>query len=192
MARTKEYEREIVLEKAAVVFWNKGYEASSMDELIKQTGLNSFSLYREFKNKHELFREAMEWYYRAVLLNMTAGLRANPGWEALRGFFNQFPPVLASKDFRGCMFMNSLVEKKLLGEKINSMVRDFCNELTDLFGTSIRSAQKEKKISKKKNPAELAEFLLVFLQGMMLYGRLQKSRDTVQGLVDSLFRDFVS
>jgi len=191
MARTKEYIREEVLEKAAGVFWGNGYEASSMGDLVKRTGLNTFSMYREFKNKQGLFRAAMEWYYDAVLRDMTSELRSQPGFDSLVIFLNKFPEILSSKNFRGCMFMNSLVEKKQLGKRINDRVRVFCDELIVLFRRNISEAQCERKIADDQNPERLAEVLLVFIQGLMLYGRLQKDRATVQSLVDSLIQSFI-
>ena len=57
MPRHKEFDREEVVLKAMMVFWNKGYEASSMQDLVDRMKINRFSLYETFKSKHELFLE---------------------------------------------------------------------------------------------------------------------------------------
>lgn len=62
MSRTKEFEVEDVLEKAMMVFWQKGYENSSMQDLLKAMGLNKGSLYASFHDKETLFKRTLDYY----------------------------------------------------------------------------------------------------------------------------------
>jgi TetR/AcrR family transcriptional repressor of nem operon len=60
MSRPKLYDRETVLEKATNLFWEKGFEASSLNELEARTGINKYSIYNEFGNKDKLFLACMD------------------------------------------------------------------------------------------------------------------------------------
>ena len=57
--RPRSYDREEVLERAMTLFWEKGFEGAHLGELVEVTGLNRFSLYKEFGGKEGLFRDAL-------------------------------------------------------------------------------------------------------------------------------------
>ena len=62
MPRSKEYIKEEVLEAATTLFWTKGFEGTSMNDLVEQTGLNKHSMYSEFGDKEGLFLACMDYY----------------------------------------------------------------------------------------------------------------------------------
>ena len=62
MARTKCFNRDEALEKAMQAFWAKGYEATSVQDLVDCMGINRGSLYDTFGDKHQLFLEALDQY----------------------------------------------------------------------------------------------------------------------------------
>jgi len=187
MARVKEYDRDKVLEKAALVFWRKGFKGTSITDLERTTGLNTFSMYREFGDKEGLFDAAMETYYHMVLMKMVDGLAREPGLAAIRSFLNAFPPIVASRDYTGCLFMNTLAEKESVNARALRRVREFCGELTGLLEKSIRQAQKKGEIDRHKDAAALSHFLLCVIQGMALYGRANRDETMIQKVLDTAF-----
>ena len=62
MNRPREYKKEDVLEAATGLFWAKGFEATSISELVELTGLNKHSMYREFGDKEGLFLASLDHY----------------------------------------------------------------------------------------------------------------------------------
>ena len=62
MARTKEFDRIEVLDRATDLFWEKGYESTSMQDLVETMGIGRASLYDTFGSKQELFAEVLERY----------------------------------------------------------------------------------------------------------------------------------
>ena len=62
MARHKEFDRDETLQKAMEVFWSRGYEAASIEDLVKHMGINRQSLYDTFGDKHRLYLLALDRY----------------------------------------------------------------------------------------------------------------------------------
>src|SRR5262249_34054524 len=75
MARPKGYDRDAALVAAPDLFWEQGYEATSISDLDQRTGLTRSSLYHEFGSKHELFEAALECYADRVIAQLLADLR---------------------------------------------------------------------------------------------------------------------
>ena len=67
MARHKEFEREVVLEKAMATFWRYGYEGTSVQTLVENMGINRGSIYDTFGDKRSLFLAAIQHYNEAVV-----------------------------------------------------------------------------------------------------------------------------
>lgn len=186
MARVKEYDRERVLAKAVQVFWRKGYESTSVQDLVASTGLNTFSMYREFGGKESFFLSSMEAYFHSVLEKMLTTLREKPGMEGIVEFLDSFPPLVAARDYSGCLFMNTLTEKATISRRILSRVEEFCAQLTGLLEESIRIAQRKGAVNPRKDAAVLANLVLCFVQGLTLYGRISTDEGTIRGMVESL------
>ena len=89
MARTKEFDRDDVVNKAINVFWSKGFEATSIQDLVDAMGINRGSIYDTFGDKAGLFEVAIYHYQidapsQRLLINADTG---NPR-EEIEGFFN--------------------------------------------------------------------------------------------------------
>src|SRR5689334_13287506 len=108
MARPRTYTREDVLKKATELFARKGYEGAHLQELVEVTGLNRFSLYKEFGGKEGLFRAALEAYL-GELAELDAQLRREPaGLANVRAFY---AALLAHEFPHGCLAVNTIREK---------------------------------------------------------------------------------
>lgn len=185
MARTKQYDREETLEKSFRVFWRKGFEGTSISDIEKATGLNTFSMYREFASKEGLFEAAMDSYYHSVLMKMVSRLKQKPGLDAIRDFFDAFPTIVSSKGYTGCLFMNTLAEKNLVKGKVIRKVADFCSELSSLLERSILAAQESGEVDSRKDAKTLANYLVCMIQGLTLYGRVGVDKKMVKGMLDT-------
>ena len=67
MARPKEFDRTQALDKAMHLFWQQGYEATSMQDLCNHMGINRGSLYDTYGNKHSLFLEGIQRYIAVII-----------------------------------------------------------------------------------------------------------------------------
>lgn len=78
MARTREFDEEKVLESAMELFWEKGYEATSLSDLTSRMGIQRPSIYSAFGDKKELFEAALRKYTMSHASRVRAQLQSNP------------------------------------------------------------------------------------------------------------------
>src|SRR5690348_5749857 len=87
MGRTKEFDRDQVLRKAMTVFWKKGYEATSIPDLLEAMGLSRSSLYETFQDKQSLYYEAIQHYKKLSQRKRDVLIAAPTAIEGIRQYF---------------------------------------------------------------------------------------------------------
>ncbi len=122
MSRPKQYDREIVLEKETLLFWEKGFEASSLIELEARTGINKYSIYNEFGNKDKLFLACMDNFLKNYC-QVSAILAKKPlGLKNIYSFFEYKMRVYKEEFGKGCMVFNSLSEEESISKEAKMKV----------------------------------------------------------------------
>ena len=117
VGRPREFDEDEVVERAVQLFWEQGYEGTSLDELLEATGMARQSLYRVFGNKHGLFLRALERYGDTRMRGAREALLANDSpREALLGLLDMWEQAATAEDFSGCLCMNSLTEFACQGD----------------------------------------------------------------------------
>ncbi len=112
MGRPKSYDREEILERAMLLFWRKGYEATSTADLEAGMGVNRYSLYAEFGSKHGLYQAALDRYLACVVPGFLGELYApDAGPEAIAAVLGRFADAAGKPGTeRGCMICNAATE----------------------------------------------------------------------------------
>ena len=188
MARQKDYDRHEVLAKAVDVFWQKGYKACSVTDLVKATGLNTASMYKEFGDKEGLFEESLVHYRQYVLSPRLNALKQDPTLKGIEAFLQSVIQGATSKRYRGCLMMNHLSQKHSISPRAEQLLSDFCSAMESLLETAFRNAQLEGDISKDKDPAILASFVTCTVHGLVLYGRYTHKKHPIPKLFDVIFQ----
>jgi AcrR family transcriptional regulator len=170
MGRHKTYERDDVLEKALILFWQKGFEGTHLKELVSVTGLNRFSLYKEFGSKDGLFEEALTLYMQQ-LGSLVDHLQEKPlGVGNIRRYFE----ALIDYKFRhGCFLVNTLSEKNVLRPGTISKVESFIRTGGDFFRENLEASQQRGELTTDTEVEELASFLVVYEIGLLTYAILE-------------------
>jgi AcrR family transcriptional regulator len=184
MPRQKEYDRHDVLEKAVDVFWQKGYKACSVSDVVNATGLNTASMYKEFGDKDGLFEEALEHYRDHVLSPRLNALEAEPNIKGIEGFVQTIINGASSRGYRGCLIMNHLSQKNSISPKAARTVSEFNAEAEGLLEVAFRNAQISGEISADRDPAVLASFVMCCVHGLVLYGRHPNKKAGIPKLRD--------
>lgn len=164
MARKKAYNEEEVIEKATELFWNKGFEMTSMRSLEQAMGINKFSIYSSFGSKQGVFLKSIKCYINkthAITDKLKTSLK---GTEAIKDFFYDFLEFSKNNNNgKGCLLTNTSGELGVDGDKeIMSEIYLFANNLKSIFIEKLKSdkSKDEKLIIKQAN------YLLIAKQGL--------------------------
>ncbi len=167
MARPKTYTRPEVLRRAADLFARKGYEGAHLAELVEVTGLNRFSLYKEFGGKEGLFQSALEAYLETLAAMDAILTRDPPGMANLREFYRA---QLAHEFPNGCLAINTIREKQVVPPQAFAMIEKFAASAEEGFRRNLAAGVKSGDLAKGTDVDALAKFLVAFNMGMISYG----------------------
>ncbi len=187
MSRPKEYDREEVLAKITELFWEKGFEATSINEIVARTGLNKHSLYNEFGDKEKLFLLCIDEYVNKSIKELGDILTKEPlGLSNIEAFFDNRVAYAASGTCKGCLLINSVTEKETLSEKINLKIISLLSNLNKVsFYNCLKAAQENDEISRDKNCEVLASYLTCFLFGLVNVGKNETRKSELRKIADA-------
>ncbi|MBC76044.1 MAG: hypothetical protein CME64_08500 [Halobacteriovoraceae bacterium] len=184
MSRTPDFDRDEIIGKAMEVFWNKGYENTSMRDLMDATGLLKGSLYNTFGSKEKLFMLCLEKY--SVYSRGLFYKKGDPK-EYLVKFFKRLVDEGVKKDFtKGCLIMNSCLEfmgKNALGEKASDM----------FAATELNLANVAKAIAEENSSLEVDKVktnLISAAFSIREISKFRKDRKFLKQIANNALRDF--
>ena len=171
MARPKAFNPDEALDKAMHVFWHKGYEATSMEDLLSAMDLNRGSLYDTFGDKRELFLKAMDRYCTGGGLGSRVSILHQPGpaLPLIRQFINAMLEFgLSDPQRRGCLITNTVMELAPHEKDIARKVAGRLQMAEEAFFTLLSRAKQEGELAKEKDPRALARVLVTMMQGTIV------------------------
>ncbi|EHR53094.1 transcriptional regulator [Saccharomonospora marina XMU15] len=173
MARTKEFDPDTVLQRALELFWERGYEATSMADLVEHLGVARASIYATFGGKRELYLKALDRYLRAQDPGVVERLsQPGPVLPAVRALVESYvADSLSDERHRGCMVVNAAVELAPRDRQVARGVQTSWDTLETALVSALMRARSQGEISGEQDPRALARFLLVMLQGIRVLGR---------------------
>ena len=185
MSRPRQYDREKVLEKITDLFWERGFVATSMNEVVARTGLNKHSLYNEFGDKEGLFLLCIDQYVNKSIKVLSEILTKKPlGLGNIETFFDNRVNYAASENCKGCLLVNSVTEIEVLSEEINRKVKSLLSYFNVSFYNCLKAAQDNNEISKDKDCKALSGYLACFTFGLSNVGRNETKRRELRKILD--------
>ena len=173
MARTKEFDVNKALEKAIEIFWHKGYNGTSAQDLVTHLGLSRSSLYDTFGDKQQLFAQSLRLYQEGSKNQLVQLFEGSDNIKVtLHAIFDQ--AVRESLDDRitkGCFMVNASIELALHDPEIANIVKRNGQSMEELFSTVIRKGQDLGQISKKIDARVIARFVLNTYSGIRVLAR---------------------
>lgn len=169
----KSFDEDAVVEKAMKVFWEKGYEATSINDLIKGTGIGRGSLYNAFGGKQSLFHQALLKYHsenhRATLAKLEA---LDDPLKAIHGLFDAVTrQTIADKEKKGCFLINTTLELWAHDAKTRALIKQGHDETIAFFRRCIEVGQARKEIPPSVDPLATAKVLLSLMIALRVLGR---------------------
>ena len=194
MPRVKQFDREEVLEKAMELFWQKGFHATSIRDLVEYCGINRASMYDTFGGKDEIFLQALNRYHREShhhLHQLGANLEQKPVQQFLSDFlFKKIQIIRKDPDSKGCFMVNSTTELASQSESIHKVVHSSMCQMRSFFKDVIELAQRNGEISAQRTSSSLALHLFTFISGLEVVGKIEKEdlEKLIQSELDLIFQ----
>lgn len=172
MARPQEFDTAEALYKAMDVFWRKGYEATSLADLLDATGLSKSSLYATFGGKREFFLAAFDAYRQGRAAEMHRILGHGPARQAIERFFRTlFADVATPGPLRGCMSINQAVEMAPQDASIRERVIGDLQYIQAALTQEVERGRADGSIAATRDPAELGRLLVLGFPGLQVMAR---------------------
>jgi TetR/AcrR family transcriptional repressor of nem operon len=185
MARTKDFDEEEVLNKAVNIFWLKGYNATSMQDLVDGLGISRSSLYDTYGDKHTLYMKALESYQClnsekfASIIN--SGKSAKEAVKSLLEFV--VDSLLNDKSKKGCFMVNAEVEVALHDKEVGGMVQKNDEQLEDSFYFVIKKAQESGELHNQQDARALARFMFNTVKGIQVTAKSTCDRKVFDDII---------
>jgi TetR/AcrR family transcriptional repressor of nem operon len=185
MARTKDFDETEVLAKAIKVFWQKGYNGTSMQDLVDGLGISRSSLYDTFGDKHQLYLKALQSYRQTETAKVEQFLnRSVPAKEAIRQLMDgTIQEMICDKQRKGCFLINSAVETAPHDKETNAIICQNERQLENAFYEVIKRGQSNGEISRKQDPRALARFLFNTIVGIRVTGKSATDKSAFEDIV---------
>ncbi|MGV3756046.1 MAG: TetR/AcrR family transcriptional regulator [Verrucomicrobiota bacterium] len=185
IGRPCEFDPAAALNAAMQVFWAHGYEATSLDDLLRAMGIAKSSFYQAFGSKSELFQRCLTHYRDKSAKMLSDSLEEAPsGLEFIRGIFEGVADGTKNEFGRaGCLVMNTATEFAQRDTAIARLVNDAFKRFEEVFLRAIKRAQQEGAISQRADADSLALFLTTNLGGLKAMARAGAAPDQIRRVV---------
>jgi len=185
MPRTKDFDENEVLAKAVRLFWHKGYNGTSMEDLVDFLDISRSSLYRAFTDKHTLFKKALYSYQQFSFAQVreviddtvTAKKNIRNLMEFIAG------QMLRDKQQKGCFSVNTEVELAPHDREIKQMVILNDRQTEDLFYKVVKKGQETGEIKKDPDARMRARFIFNAVQGMRVTVKSTSDKTIFDGII---------
>ncbi|GAA3438572.1 TetR/AcrR family transcriptional regulator [Kutzneria kofuensis] len=186
MVRHKEFDPDEAVADAMALFWERGYEATSVQDLVERTGVGRRSMYDTFGDKHSLYLRALDRY-----IGMTEdGFRrsaasAADGLSAIRALF---AAILESddKDLRGCLIVNSSTELGPTDDDAAERLRRHLDVSREALDAQVRRGQRDGSVTDRIDPGTLTAVAFNAWLGIRVAVRARTPRDQIIHDVEQL------
>jgi TetR/AcrR family transcriptional repressor of nem operon len=186
----KQFDADEVLDKAMQVFWNRGYEATSMQDLVDRTGINRGSLYATYRDKHALFLAALRRYADTIHFKRLTDLEARFGpRETIRQLFLAYTSEPSQKSGnRGCFLTNTALELAAHDREAGTIVAQAQKRTEEFLARLVKKGKAEGEVAPDVKPMETAAALLASLIGLSVLTRSRPEPALLQRIVDDAVR----
>jgi TetR/AcrR family transcriptional repressor of nem operon len=168
MARTKVFNEEEVLNKALELFWEKGYNATSAQDLVDGLGISRSSLYDTYGDKYQLFKNSLLQYrkkFAGAMIDMIG--KSTDSEKTLNDVFHYVvTESLQEKCSKGCFMVNSSIELAPHNSEIAEIVNSNMQDIEEALVQLIKKGQEAGQFSKSHTPRSLARFVFNTISGL--------------------------
>jgi AcrR family transcriptional regulator len=179
VGRPRTFDKNEALTKAMYVFWEKGYEGTTMADLIESIGIKAPSIYAAFGNKDAIFKEVVTHYLPIVVNGQLGTLNNIPNiYEAVDNTLKECVSLFSSNDNpHNCLIMTAAINTSPEHIEHVEALKNIRNDYKAAWRKRFEKAILDNQMINEANPNELAEYFTTIIQGMALRAKDGVSRD---------------
>ena len=183
----KNFDVDGALDQATRLFWSRGYDATSMQALVDEMGINRGSLYDTYGDKRSLFIAALRRYDHRFRRDRLAQLeQEHTPKAAIQALFKGWVRIaIDDPDRNGCFLTNTALEVAPRDAEIGAIVATSQRDTEKVFVRLIRNGQVSGEISNKIDPRQSARSLLATLMGLLVLARSRPESTLLTSIADS-------
>jgi len=189
MPRAKSQSKDEIIRKAMALFWDHGYEALSMDILVKETGSSRHAIYSDFGGKRELFIACLQTYQEWIVTPAFAPVEEKAaGLEALEAYFDERISFHEASGLPGpgCLIANTMTEIAPRDEEIMGYVCAYNQRLEAGFLNVLTRMNQQSGRRNRQELEELASLLVIATQGLWSASRTLTDITTLRRYTSNL------
>jgi len=196
MARPQTYDSEALINCTLATFWSNGYNATSMDILVKETGVSRHGLYKEFGNKRAMLLACFAQYQKTVVSPAFSRVEAfNATTEDIRSYFEHQISLAEEHGLPGpgCFVANSSTEVAPHDADVAAAVQRHHDRLVTGFSAALRNTRRPTSTVSDAEIMQIAQSILVFATGLWSLSRTVSNahqlRETTHAFITRIERD---
>ncbi|NMM50692.1 TetR/AcrR family transcriptional regulator [Marinigracilibium pacificum] len=185
MTRKKNFDQDLVLEKAIELFWQKGFAATSMQDLVDHLGISRSSLYDTYGGKENLFKESFALYRSKNIERVKSFLESQPDVkEGLRKLFEYaIEESVNDEDRKGCFVVNTTTELVPSDNKLVPILKSNKASFENLFFEYLKKGEDSNQITKGKDLKSIASLLFTIYNGLKVVGKIAADKKSLTSSV---------
>ena len=187
MSRAAAFDPVIALGQVTDLFSSKGYTETSMEDIVRTTGVSRYGLYGTFGNKRELFEQALEQY--AERMGKRSYLRLlEPGasLDHIRVIFDErIEDMFCGDENKGCLFIHTAMELAPQDEELRGVLQRFMKRMSKAFAIGIDSAKGRGEVAEDIDVDSAGDMLTSTMFGLAVLGRTGFPKETLEGIVEN-------
>jgi TetR/AcrR family transcriptional regulator, transcriptional repressor for nem operon len=188
MARPREFDIDEALDHAMGVFWAKGYEAASLQDLLGAMKIARGSLYKAFKDKRSIYLAALDLYDKTTVETGVSLLSDPEAGDGLSRIRTLLEGVRDDEDRRGCFLCNAAIDQARVDPEVEARVAAMMRRLEAAFSTALKQSKRAGRWSAKRR-TETARFIFNTYMGLRVLARSGYPTRELQAIIDAALRD---
>ncbi len=191
--RPLEFDPEVALTAAMQLFWKKGYESTSMQDLLQAMNISKSSLYQAFGGKQQLFEKCMDHYGDFMVGKMRTALADSPtGLGFIRLLLGSvLDEARGTSEARGCLVLNTANEFARRNPTVAEAVATGLGRFHNVLQDAVRRAQAEGDIPPERDAVMLANFLVSNMSGLKTLSKAGADEASMRGIIEVAMKALV-
>ncbi len=184
MARPREFDIDKALDSAMGVFWRKGYEGASLQDLLEAMNIARGSLYKAFEDKRAIYLAALDRYDHSIVEDGIAFLTDPKSGDGLTRIRTMLEGVKRDRLRRGCFMCNAAIDQAPFDAEVEARVSKMLKRLQDAIAVALKQSRRAARWTAKRRAGTAASLLNSYM-GLRVLARSGYGPKDLQAIIDA-------